>query len=98
MRPVYAGGHDFFSFILCFHGVQVLTNPLLLACRYVDSKGRFHAIFHAGLTGIHTFSADGVDWMYGGVAWDNVVNFTNGGACCLRMAVLRMHLTSVTDF
>ena len=45
----------------------------------MDSKGRFHAIFHAGLTGIHTFSADGINWIYGGVAWDNVVTFTDGG-------------------
>ena len=27
----------------------------------------------------HTYSADGTHWTYGGVAWDNVVNFTDGG-------------------
>jgi hypothetical protein len=45
---------------------------------YLDAKGRFHAIFHAGLDGIHTFSEDGVQWTYGGPAWDNNVTFANG--------------------
>lgn len=67
-----------------YHDTQPLFNlPPKISIEdgnvYLDSKGRFHAIFHAGLNGIHTFSADGVEWVYGGVAWDNVVNFTDGG-------------------
>jgi len=46
---------------------------------YVDSKGRFHAIFHSGLDGIHTFSTDGRSWTWdGGVAWNNTVAFVGG--------------------
>lgn len=45
---------------------------------YMDERGRFHAIFHMGLNGIHTFSADGVRWTYGGVAWNNTVAFQDG--------------------
>lgn len=46
---------------------------------YLDDRGRFHAIFHSGLNGIHTFSADGVTWTFGGVAWNNTVVFEDGG-------------------
>eukprot|EP00729_Bicosta_minor_P010939 gene10939-11093_t len=45
---------------------------------YLDAKGRFHAIFHSGLNGIHTYSADGTNWTFGGTAWDNEVAFLNG--------------------
>ena len=45
---------------------------------YLDKKGRFHAIFHSGLNGIHTFSADGSSWTFGGVAWNNTVRFEGG--------------------
>jgi hypothetical protein len=46
---------------------------------YLDSAGRFHAIFHSALNGIHAFSADGLSWTYGGVAWNNTVEFEDGG-------------------
>lgn len=46
---------------------------------YLDSAGRFHAIFHSGLNGIHAFSINGLDWTYGGVAWNNTVHFDDGG-------------------
>jgi hypothetical protein len=46
---------------------------------YLDSAGRFHAIFHSELNGIHAYSQNGLDWMYGGVAWNNTVQFKDGG-------------------
>ncbi len=46
---------------------------------YLDSAGRFHAIFHSALNGIHAFSHNGLDWTYGGVAWNNTVQFEDGG-------------------
>ena len=51
---------------------------------YLDRQGRYHAIFHSGLLGIHTFSKDGLSWSYGGVAWNNTVAFQGGGGYSFR--------------
>eukprot|EP01084_Bolivina_argentea_P285539 489688_1 len=49
---------------------------------YIDCNGNYHAIFHhmdpnqwQQTCGGHAFSKDGIDWIYGGVAWSNVVQF-----------------------
>ena len=46
---------------------------------YLDVKqGRFHATFHSGLNGTLAFSADGTNWVYGSVAWNNTVVYQDG--------------------
>ena len=52
---------------------------------YKDCDGRWHALFHnrspdgyQTLCGAHAFSQDGVNWIYGGLAFDNTVEYTDG--------------------
>jgi len=51
---------------------------------YYDAKGRYHAIVHnmnpheTRYCGAHAFSADGVNWTYGGLAYNNTVTFLDG--------------------
>jgi len=52
---------------------------------YMDGQGMFHAIFHnqiekddERLCGAHAYSVNGLDWVFTGTAWGNVVNFTDG--------------------
>ncbi|CAH1787739.1 unnamed protein product [Owenia fusiformis] len=52
---------------------------------YIDKRGNFHAIFHNKYpsnvqesVGGHAFSPDGINWQYGGRAFGNKVQFTDG--------------------
>ena len=50
-----------------------------------DCAGYYHALFHnmdparyIGLDGAHAFSEDGIQWVYGGYSFGDVVEFTDG--------------------
>ena len=53
---------------------------------YKDCKGNWHAIFHNEIPqednvvvcGGHGFSEDGMNWIYGGLAFNNIVEYDNG--------------------
>ena len=55
---------------------------------YQDCKGRWHSLFHnrspnyyhgdQTVCGAHAFSEDGVNWIYGGVAFTNTVEYDDG--------------------
>eukprot|EP01084_Bolivina_argentea_P160392 279305_1 len=52
---------------------------------YKDCNGNYHALFHnmdpnddQALCGAHAYSMDGVNWQYGGLAFSNEVEFTDG--------------------
>ena len=52
-----------------------------------ESDGHFHALFHAmdpgddqTYCGGHAFSEDGLSWTYSGIAFSNLVNFTDGSS------------------
>eukprot|EP01084_Bolivina_argentea_P278330 475420_1 len=60
-------------------------------CIWIDCDGNYHALFHNMQTdgqahneiaetviGAHAFSVDGVNWIWGGVAYDANVEFTDG--------------------
>ena len=49
--------------------------------------GSFHALYHAfdpNFPGSHAFSVDGVAWHYGGAAYSNLVNFSDGSVGVLK--------------
>ena len=61
---------------------------------YQDVNGNFHALMHLlegphfcpnflCQVGVHIFSKDAVQWMFGGVAYTNLVNFTDGSSAFL---------------
>eukprot|EP01084_Bolivina_argentea_P160393 279306_1 len=53
---------------------------------YRDCSGNYHALFHnmdpsytyQALCGAHAYSLDGISWQYGGLAFNNEVEFTDG--------------------
>eukprot|EP01061_Rhynchopus_euleeides_P015551 TRINITY_DN2650_c0_g1_i1.p1 TRINITY_DN2650_c0_g1~~TRINITY_DN2650_c0_g1_i1.p1 ORF type:complete len:474 (+),score=194.63 TRINITY_DN2650_c0_g1_i1:320-1741(+) len=52
---------------------------------YLDCKGRFHAIFHNkspgnadAVVGAHAYSENGLDWIFAGSIYDNVVHNADG--------------------
>ena len=63
---------------------------------YQDENDNWHALIHSlegphmvggvngALVGTHAFSADGLGWMYTGVAYTNMVNLTDGTALQLN--------------
>ena len=61
--------------------VWYLEDPFL----WRDCEGNFHAVFHrlmpngpSGMDGVHAFSTDGTSWVFGGLAFNDVVSFDNG--------------------
>eukprot|EP01084_Bolivina_argentea_P238247 400262_1 len=62
--------------------VPILTEDPFV---YVDCNGYYHAIFHnmspnnmQQVCGGHAFSEDGMNWIYTGYIYSNVVDFTDG--------------------
>jgi hypothetical protein len=63
---------------------------------YQDENDNWHALLHSlegphmvggtdgALVGVHAFSKDGLGWFYGGVAYTNHVNLTDGTALILN--------------
>eukprot|EP01084_Bolivina_argentea_P162424 282673_1 len=53
---------------------------------YVDCNGGYHAIFHnmsptsQGIPGGHAYSNDGVNWIYAGSIYGNVVEYIDGSS------------------
>ena len=53
---------------------------------YKDCNGKWHAIFHSEIPagdnvvvcGGHGFSDDGINWIYGGLAFNNIVQYQGG--------------------
>ena len=63
---------------------------------YQDDNDNWHALLHSlegphmvggidgALVGVHAFSKDGLGWLYGGLAYTNRVNLTDGTALVLN--------------
>lgn len=76
---------------------------------YRDARGGFHALFHhmddadcadvdeLPACGAHAFSADGVAWTYGGVAFGRTVTFTDTGAAFDFARRERPHMVFAKD-
>ena len=76
---------------------------------YLDARGHFHAIFHhmddadcpdvdeLPACGAHAFSADGLVWTYGGVAFGRSVTFTDTGAAFDFVRRERPHMVFAKD-
>ena len=70
---------------------------------YRDCNGHFHGIFLNQspadlpvLCGGHAFSDNGLDWIYGGISYDNKVNFTDGSVLAFSRRE-RTHLVMDDD-